>query len=103
MVEFPSLPMASGNSVTSLCCIESRFTDSGDMLVLVACWDQSIFVISPSDIIDLEVNVRRQRTPLPLLDLHLRPNRPHGAIAESALHRVFYERGLDYRAQHFLR
>ena len=90
-------------NVASLVADNYAFTDSGEMLVLAACWDQSVYVISPSQVTDLEVNVRRQRAPLPFLDLHLRPNRPHGAIAESALHRVFYERGLDYRAQHFLR
>lgn len=56
--EFRSLSLKSGNGITALAYLESRFTESGDGLLFVACWDQSVFAITKDTLKNLEVNDR---------------------------------------------
>ena len=57
MVEYPSLKVQSGNSVTCLACLEERFTESGEMSIIATCWDQSTYLITPEQVLDLEIRV----------------------------------------------
>ena len=57
--------MSSGNSVTCLCCIESRYTESGDMIIIVATWNKSVVAVSPSSAANLDINVRSFSSPHP--------------------------------------
>ena len=58
ITEYKSLVLKSGNGITAMAYLESRFTESGDGLLFVACWDQSIFAITQDSVRDLEVNDR---------------------------------------------
>ena len=54
MVEYPSLKV---QSVTCLACLEERFTESGKMSIIATCWDQSTYLITPEQVLDLEIRV----------------------------------------------
>ena len=57
ITEFPSLHLKNGNTVTSMCCIEGRFTESGNMSVVIACWNESMYVVNENEVIDLNIKV----------------------------------------------
>ena len=57
VTELPSIPQGDGSSITSLCCIESRFTYSGELCIIAACWNESIYAITPTQVIDLNIKV----------------------------------------------
>lgn len=57
VIEYPSLSIGSGNSVTALGCIEGRFTESGEMSIIVACWNEAMYVVNSQEVIDLSIKV----------------------------------------------
>ena len=53
--EYPKLELAGGNAVTAMTCIEGRATESGDLIVLLACWNQTMYIATPSKVVNLHV------------------------------------------------
>ena len=56
-VEYHSLPLPTGNIVTCLTCLEERFTESGEMVIIATCWDQSTYYVTQSSVLDLDIRV----------------------------------------------
>lgn len=55
IIEYPKLELAGGNAVTAMACIEGRATESGDLIVLLACWNQAMYIATPKKIVNLHV------------------------------------------------
>lgn len=43
--------------MTALGCIEGRFTESGEMSIIVACWNEAMYVVNSQEVIDLSIKV----------------------------------------------
>ena len=78
ITEFPSLHLKSGNTVTSMCCIEGRFTESGSMSVVIGCWNESVYVVNENEILDLNIKVFFTYDNSKIVAKLLRPNCTHG-------------------------
>lgn len=55
LTEYPKLELAGGNAVTAMACIEGRATESGDLIVLLACWNQAMYIATPKKVVNLHV------------------------------------------------
>lgn len=52
-MEYESFQLQSGNAVTAMACIEGRCTESGDPLIILACWNQLMVVVTKDTVTNL--------------------------------------------------